>query len=62
MDYQNGDSGQVVKQQLRELYAEIECTKAVQLELLRARWPDRLYGVQPNESDYLLAVRMECSN
>jgi hypothetical protein len=62
MDYQNGDSGQVLKQQLRELYAEIESTKNVQLELLRAIWPDRLYGVQPSESDYLLAVRMECCN
>jgi len=62
MDHQNGESGQVLKQQLRELYAEIESTKNVQRELLRALWPDRLCGAQPNESDYLLAVRMECCN
>jgi hypothetical protein len=54
MSNQNGESGYVVKEQLCELYAEIESTKNIELELLRAIWTDRLCGIQLKESDHSL--------
>lgn len=62
MSIQNGESGEILKLQLRELYAEIERTKKVQLDLLKVIWPDRVWDVRLTEPEYLLAVRMECCN
>jgi hypothetical protein len=54
MSNQNGESGDVVKEQLCELCAEIESTKNIELELLRVIWTDRLCGIQLKESDHSL--------
>jgi hypothetical protein len=62
MGNRSGESGEVLKLQLRELYEEIERTKKVQLELLKVIWPDRVWDVRLTEPEYLLAVRMECCN
>ena len=54
MSNQNGESGYVVKEELCELYAEIESTRNIELELLRAIWTDRLCGIQFKESAHSL--------
>jgi hypothetical protein len=48
--------------QLRDLDAEIERTKDAQLELLRAIWLDKLWGVTWQDPEYLMFVRFECQN
>lgn len=55
MSSQSGESGYVVKEkQLCELYAEIESTRTIELELLRAIWTDRLCGIQLKDADHSL--------
>jgi len=45
MGNRNREAGYVLKQQLREVYAEIERTKSIHLELLKAIWPCTLWLV-----------------
>jgi len=51
MANQNWGSGHAWKEQLCDLYAEVERTKELNRELLSAIWTDRLGGIRVKASD-----------
>lgn len=53
--------GAVQYRQLQVLYAHIEETKELHIELLRAIWPETAWGIQW-PSEFCLAIQMEHLN
>jgi hypothetical protein len=52
MGNRNREAGYVLKQQLRQVYAEVERTKLIHLELLKAIWPCTLLLTELEHSEF----------
>lgn len=60
---QNWGTGHAWKEQLCDLYAEVEHTKELHRELLSAVWTDRLVGTRVEESNHVVVPsQMDSSN